>query len=246
LLPLPQHCFAGCPCDICLTMTTPKQIETLLSGGGRYDVDILPQLEAYLEEQLDKATYDLEANLAILKLYLLNPQEAKVRIYEGILVKALLAFPATDFALCMYQIPEPFHAKLKDPIKLSQFLEMAKFKAFWKAAEEQVAASKEDPEVGGLVRAKKWQEAIRAFVCGVVQTTYRSIKADQLADILNLPAKDIEAIIKANSWTRSKEDKEVIIVREDASFENASAEPKASAAMSLDMYRQLFMASSGA
>merc|ERR1719191_1245278 len=164
---------------------SPSHIEQLLSGGGRYDIDILPQLEEYLQEQLDKATYDLEANLAILKLYLLYPEEAKVRVYEGILVKALTAFPATDFALCMYQIPEKHHAQLKYPISLSQHLEMAKFKAFWKAAEEQATAVKEaeNSEVGGISRAKKWQEAIREFVCGVVSSTYRSIRGEQLAEL---------------------------------------------------------------
>merc|ERR1719399_2301697 len=137
---------------------SPQKIEQLLLGGGRYDIEILPQLEAYLDEQLSEATYDLEANLAILKLYLLNPGEAKVKVYEGILVKALMAFPATDFALCMYQIPEKYHSQLKYPISLSQHLEMAKFKAFWKAAEEQVEAVKkaDDSEVGGISRAKKW------------------------------------------------------------------------------------------
>jgi len=222
-----------------------------MASGGRYDVDILPQLEAYLEEQLDKATYDLEANLAILKLYLLNPSEAKVKVYEGILVKALLAFPATDFSLCMYQIPEKYHAQLKDPVKLSQLLEMAKFKAFWKAAEEQVTAAKEaeGSEAVGLSRAKKWQDAIRDFVCSVVTSTYRSIRGDQLAELLNLPLADMEKVIKANTWSRSKEDKDVIIVREDASFASTAAkrdEPKDKTTMSLDMYRQLFMASSGA
>jgi translation initiation factor 3 subunit K len=227
---------------------SPQKIEQLLLGGGRYDVEILPQLEAYLEEELEQATYDLEANLAILKLYLLNPAQAKVKVYEGILVKALLAFPATDFSLCMYQIPEKFHAQLKYPISLSQHLEMAKFKAFWKAAEEQVAAVKEadNSEVGGISRAKKWQEAIREFVCGVVTSTYRSIRGDQLAELLNLPSKDLDAVVKANGWKRSKDDKEVIIVRENATFVNAAAEPKASTTMSLDSYRQLFMASSGA
>jgi len=223
-----------------------------MAGEGRYDLEILPQLEEHLEEQLEKATYNLEANLAILKLYLLNPNEAKVKVYEGILLKALMAFPATDFALCMYQIPEKYHAQLKDPIKLSQHLEMAKFKAFWKAAEEQVTAAKEPDSEGketfgkGLVRAKKWQEAIQDFVCGVVSTTYRSIRCEQLAELLNLPATDIEKIIKAKGWTRKADDKEVIVVREDASFEKARAEPKASTAMSLDMYKQLFNAASSA
>jgi len=227
---------------------SPAHIEHLLAGGGRYDIDILPQLEAYLQEQLDKATYDLEANLAILKLYLLSPEAAKVSVYEGILVKALMAFPATDFALCMYQIPEKHHAALKSIDKLSQHLEMAKFKAFWKTAEEQVAAAKEAEggEAAGISRAHGWQDAVRRHVCGVVNSTYRSIRCDQLADLLNLQVSDLNAVIKENSWVRSKDDKDVIIVRENASFETARAEPKATTTMSLDMYRQLFMASSGA
>jgi len=244
---LAQARCTGLP--VYLPTMSPSAIETLLSGGGRYDLDILPQLETYLEEQLEKATYDLDANLAILKLYLLYPAEAKIRVYEGILVKALCAFPATDFALCMYQIPEKHHAQLKDPVKLSQHLEMAKFKLFWKTAEEQVAASKEagGSEAQGISRAKNWQDAIRIFVCGVVTSTYRSIKCDQLAELLNIKVADLAPVIKANSWVKSKEDKDVIIVRENASFEKARVEPKANeTGMSLDMYRQLFMASSGA
>lgn len=225
---------------------SPPAIEILLAGGGRYDVDILPQLEAHLEEQLEKATYDLDANLAILKLYLLYPVHAKVRVYEGILVKALCAFPATDFALAMYQIPEKHHAQLKDPIKLSQHLEMAKFKLFWKTAEEQVSAAKEAEVPEGISRAKKWQDAIRLFVCGVVSSTYRSIRCDQLAELLNLQPAELAPLIKANSWLISKEDKDVIIVRENASFEIKTETKAATTGMSLDMYRQLFMASSSA
>merc|ERR1719191_1778744 len=153
---------------------SPSHIEQLLSGGGRYDIDILPQLEEYLQEQLDKGTYDLDANLAILKLYLLYPEEAKVSVYEGILLKALMAFPATDFALCMYQIPEKHHSTLKDVIRLSQLLETAKFKAFWKTAEEQIKSVEEEGgETKGLARAQGWQAAVRLFIAGVVSSTYR-------------------------------------------------------------------------
>lgn len=227
---------------------SPPHIETLLASGGRYEIGILPDMEAYLEEQLDKGTYDLDANLAILKLYLLYPEESKVSVYEGILLKALTAFPATDFAMCMYQIPEKHHAQLKDPIRLSQHLEQAKFKLFWKTAEEQVAAAKESEsgEAQGLSRAKGWQDFVRKFIAGVVSNTYRSIRCDQLAELLNLQASELAPVIKANSWVKSKEDKEVIIVRENASFETARVEPKEKSTMSLDMYRKLFMASTGA
>jgi translation initiation factor 3 subunit K len=222
-----------------------EEIHELMAFGARYDHEILPQLEDYLEEQLNEGTYDLEANLAILKLYLLFPEKVKVEVYEGLLVKALMAFPATDFALSMYQIPEKYHAQLKDPIRLSQHLEMAKFKAFWKIAEEQVAAAKESGSNGGICRAKKWQDDIRGFICGVVSSTYRSIQCDQLGDLLNLPAADLAPVIKANNWVRSKEEKDVITVRENASFET-KVETKDTTTMSLDMYRQLFLASNGA
>lgn len=227
---------------------SPKNIEGLLTEGGRYDVEILPELEKYLDEQLEKGTYDQEANLAILKLYLLYPKEVKVKVYENVLVKALTALPATDFALCMYQIPDKHHEQLKGPKQLADHLEKCKFKAFWKDAEAQIEAAKKVDEEAALSRAKGWEDAIRNFACGVVSSTYRSIRTDQLAELLNLPAQDVEKVIQVNGWTRSKEDKEVILVRADVSFEKARDEPKASATtgMSLDMYRQLFQASSGA
>merc|ERR1711966_154313 len=100
----------------------------------------------------------------------------------------------------------------------------------------------EGSEVLGISRAKGWQAAVRTFVCGVVNSTYRSIRKDQLADLLNMKVDELSAVIKENKWSPSKEDKEVIIVRENATFE-ITAEPKAASTMSLDMYRQLFMAS---
>merc|ERR1719263_1536097 len=224
---------------------SPMEIEELLAGGGRYDIEVLPQMEAYLAEQLEKGTYDLDANLAILKLYLLHPDAAKVAVYEGILLKALMAFPATDFALFMYQVSEKHQQALEPQMELARLLETAKFKAFWKTAQQQIDAAKdaEGGEVRGLARAKGWQTAIRKFVAGVVSNTYRSIRCDQLADLLNLPVSELNPVIKENGWSQSKEEKDVVLVRENASFE-VTAEPKEQATMSLEMYRQLFMASS--
>mmetsp|Transcript_145955 Transcript_145955/g.254683 ORF Transcript_145955/g.254683 Transcript_145955/m.254683 type:complete len:220 (+) Transcript_145955:96-755(+) len=219
-------------------MATAEKIELLLRGGGRYDVEILPELETYLEEQLSEGHYDIDANLAILKLYLLYPNENKVEVIQNILLKALMAFPETHFALCMYQIPQKYRDSLKDPIRLAQHLEMAKFKAFWKDAEVCEA----------LGKAKGWQDAVRQFVAGVVSSTYRSIRSDQLADLLNLPAGELGPVVTKQGWTWSKDDSELVIVREQAAFESANVETKVqqTSAMTLDMYRQLFVASTGA
>lgn len=44
--------------------------------------------------------YDLEANLAVLKLYQFNPNSFNIDITCQILLKALTNLPHTDFILC--------------------------------------------------------------------------------------------------------------------------------------------------
>ena len=44
--------------------------------------------------------YDLEANLALLKLYQFNPERTNLRVIVQILLKALTNLPHTDFVLC--------------------------------------------------------------------------------------------------------------------------------------------------
>eukprot|EP00928_Gymnodinium_smaydae_P088766 TRINITY_DN72809_c0_g1_i1.p1 TRINITY_DN72809_c0_g1~~TRINITY_DN72809_c0_g1_i1.p1 ORF type:complete len:217 (-),score=58.43 TRINITY_DN72809_c0_g1_i1:92-742(-) len=216
-------------------MAPVADVEKLLSYKTRYDREILPDLIAHLDSQIKDGSYSADANLAILKLYSLYPEEADVSVMEKILVKALMAYPETDFALCMYQIHEKYHTQLEAMTLLAKQLEMAKFPKFWKDAEgmEQLNA------------AKGWKEAIRKFIAGVVSATYRSIRIDQLTELLSMTAKELEVVIKERGWTRSKEDKDIIVVNK-ASFESAKVEVKPQTNMSIDQYRTLFMAATSA
>merc|ERR1719444_505047 len=198
-------------------------MEELLSGDGRYEASSLPKLEGYVQEQLSKGTYDLDVNLATLKLYLLYPDESKVEIMEAILLKALLAFPAADFSLCMYQIPEKYHQNVR---------EMAKFKAFWKMA----------AETDMLNQVTGWRAAVQQFVAGVVSATCRSIRSDELLELLDIKQADLDKLIKERGWNRSKEDKQMIIVS-TASFESKRVVVKEATNMTLDQYRSFFLAS---
>merc|ERR1719343_935768 len=137
---------------------SPPEIQALLEFTSRYDPNILPDLVRYLEKQFKDGSYDPDANLAILKLYSLFPDEADVAIMERILIKALMAYPDTDFSLCMFQIHEKYHPQLKDMVQLAQQLEMAKFSKFWKDAEA----------MEQLKPAKGWKQAVRSFIAGVV------------------------------------------------------------------------------
>mmetsp|Transcript_70615 Transcript_70615/g.206718 ORF Transcript_70615/g.206718 Transcript_70615/m.206718 type:complete len:218 (-) Transcript_70615:98-751(-) len=216
---------------------SPQHIEEIVNGTGRYEHGSVEVLQEHVKDQLKTSQYDLDANLALLKLYLLFPDDANVDIMEGILLKALMAFPATDFSLCMYQIPEKHHQSLRDVVRLAQQLEMAKFKTFWKEAES----------VEILSQAVGWEKAVQGFIAGVVASTYRSIRIEQLSDLLNLPqGAELEDLVEKKGWTRSKEDKDIVIVN-TASFESATrVEPKAPTMMTLEQYRTLFMAASSA
>lgn len=47
----------------------PQNIQTLIDSVERYNPENVPVLEDYLSQQCSNDTYDLEANLALLKLY---------------------------------------------------------------------------------------------------------------------------------------------------------------------------------
>eukprot|EP00446_Apocalathium_sp_SHHI-4_P030730 CAMPEP_0177224428 /NCGR_PEP_ID=MMETSP0367-20130122/39013_1 /TAXON_ID=447022 ORGANISM="Scrippsiella hangoei-like, Strain SHHI-4" /NCGR_SAMPLE_ID=MMETSP0367 /ASSEMBLY_ACC=CAM_ASM_000362 /LENGTH=216 /DNA_ID=CAMNT_0018674465 /DNA_START=64 /DNA_END=714 /DNA_ORIENTATION=- len=213
-----------------------RVIQELLDGDDRYEVASVEVLEEHLKGQLERGTYDLDANLAILKLYLLFPGETKGDVLEAILLKALMAFPAADFSLCMYQIPEKHHASVAKVVELAQQLEMAKFKNFWKLAAE----TKRLSEVTG------WQSAVIDFAVGVVAATYRSIKVDELAEILNIFAGDVEKLIKEKGWSRSKEDKDVVVVSTETFISKKPVLVKEPTHMTLDQYRSMVTASSAA
>lgn len=66
----------------------------------RYNPDNLPTLERYVEVQSRENSYDLEANLTVLKLYQFNPHLFNLEVTCQILLKALTNFPHTDFILC--------------------------------------------------------------------------------------------------------------------------------------------------
>ena len=56
--------------------------------------------EQYVERQCQDNTYDLEANLALLKLYQFNPSQYNQEITQRILLKAITNLPHTDIILC--------------------------------------------------------------------------------------------------------------------------------------------------
>jgi translation initiation factor 3 subunit K len=71
-----------------------------------YDPAGLPALEAKVHAQCKDGSYDLDNNLAVLKLYQFHPEKNNSAIVARILVKALMHLPETDYLMCTYLIPE--------------------------------------------------------------------------------------------------------------------------------------------
>lgn len=59
-----------------------------------------------METQAKENAYDLEANLAVLKLYQFNPAFFQTTVTAQILLKALTNLPHTDFTLCKCMIDQ--------------------------------------------------------------------------------------------------------------------------------------------
>ncbi|NXB44343.1 EIF3K factor, partial [Leucopsar rothschildi] len=130
----------------------------LLRGIDRYNPENLATLERYVETQAKENAYDLEANLAVLKLYQFNPAFFQTGVTAQILLKALTNLPHTDFTLCKCMIDQAhgapplslFYPKFsldlpktqqeERPIRqilyLGELLETCHFQSFWQALDE--------------------------------------------------------------------------------------------------------------
>ncbi|XP_044742823.1 eukaryotic translation initiation factor 3 subunit K [Chrysoperla carnea] len=160
------------------TVEVMKQtIAHMLKGIERYNPENLETLEAYVEIQARENAYDLEANLAVLKLYQFNPHKFNLKITIQILLKALTNFPHTDFILCKCLLNEKQLAQ--EPINqimyLGHILEQCEFQLFWTRVHSM-------PELYSQITG--FLDSIRKFVCHVVGITYQTVDRVHLTQLL--------------------------------------------------------------
>lgn len=143
----------------------------------RYNKEHLPTLENHVRDQAKNNKYDLEANLAVLKLYQFNPQMSNLEITYLILLKALTSFPHTDFTLCKCLL---LPAQMNDDtvneiISLADILEKCDFELFW-------SKLLSTPDL--VVNVNGFFDSIRKYVCHVVGITFQTIASDYLVRLL--------------------------------------------------------------
>ncbi|XP_019871532.1 eukaryotic translation initiation factor 3 subunit K [Aethina tumida] len=180
-----------------------QTVAEMLKGIERYNPDNLPTLERYVEIQSRENAYDLEANLAVLKLYQFNSHSYNVEITGQILLKALTNLPHTDFILCKCLLNE--RQLQEEPINhiiyLADILEQCDFLLFW----TRIHAL---PEL--TQRISGFLDSIRKFVCHVVGITYQSIARGRLAELLgDVDDSTLKHWIKKYGW---KEDGNLVFI----------------------------------
>jgi len=165
------------------------EIKQMLQGIERYNPDKVPTLEHYIDLQAREQGYDLEANLALLKLYQLMPDMYKMDIVAQILLLSLTNLPHTDLVLCRALLTQDIldDDTIRAILYLSELLEMCQFKTFWKEINNH-------PNLSNSVVG--FEDSVRKFVCHVISITYQTIEESTLQELLGLV--DENAIRK---WT---------------------------------------------
>jgi len=155
------------------------QIKEMLQGIERYNPENIKTLEHYVDLQAREMGYDLEANLALLKLYQFNPTYYRLEVVVQILLKSLMNLPHTDIVLCKCMLTQDI---LEDPsvkqiLFLAEVLEMCQFKTFW----DEITKGED------LIRSVSgFEDAVRKFVCHVISITYQTITETVLQELLGL------------------------------------------------------------
>ncbi|XP_039248149.2 eukaryotic translation initiation factor 3 subunit K-like [Styela clava] len=177
---------------------SPETISRMLQGINRYNPENLAVLEKHVDWQVHSGSYDLPANLAVLKLYQFNPAYFQTQSVCQILLKALSTIPSPDFSLCTSLIDQN---QQEDPsigrlLLLHHLIETCKFTHFW---QEVNATPDLISGVAGL------EEAVRKFICHVVSVSHQNIDIGDLRAILgDLNEHELEVWIERCGWKQKE------------------------------------------
>uniref|UniRef100_M8BVJ3 Eukaryotic translation initiation factor 3 subunit K n=1 Tax=Aegilops tauschii TaxID=37682 RepID=M8BVJ3_AEGTA len=157
-----------------------------------YNPDILNDLEVFVNDQVSSKTYNLDANLSLLRLYQFEPERLSVQIVARILIKALMAMPAPDFSLCLFLIPEHVTGR---------------FRQFW----DEASKSRNILDV-----VPGFEQAIQSYAIHVLSLTYQKVPRPVLAEAINIEGLALDKFMEyhaANSgWVIEKGSRSQLIV----------------------------------
>nr|QBH73274.1 eukaryotic translation initiation factor 3 subunit K [Encarsia formosa] len=173
--------------------TMKQKLVEMLKGIERYNPDNLMTLEKYVDIQVSENAYDLDANLAVLKLYQMNPQTFNKNVTCMILLKALTNLPHTDFVLCKCLLNERImqDEDIHSILYLANLLEECQFAMVWQQVNNMYDLCN---KINGF------NDSIRKFVCHVVGITFQTINKSLLVELLGGKMQVSDSVLK--QWVK--------------------------------------------
>lgn len=193
-------------------------VDQLLVGIERYNPEHLSTLEKYVEVQCAENVYDLEANLAVLKLYQFH-QNYNMTITSQILLKALTNFPHTDFILCKCLLSKDLCKEnpIDQIIYLADLLESCEFTQFWSRMHT-------IPDL--FLNIEGFNDSIRKFVCHVVGITFQTIDKKLLSELLDgIDDSNLRLWVKKYGW-KELENGYIFIANQDENIKTKNITEK--------------------
>lgn len=83
-----------------------QQVRNVLSSIDRYEQKSISVLEEYVKNSVANKQHNLEANLALVKLYQFYPQQLNLSLLTLILAQSLLHHKEQAFNLVLFMLPE--------------------------------------------------------------------------------------------------------------------------------------------
>ncbi|KAF3078116.1 hypothetical protein TWF569_003993 [Orbilia oligospora] len=189
----------------------PEHITAILNGLDRYNPETTTIFQEYVAQQCEDSTYDCYANLALLKLYQFNPHLTNSETITNILVKALTAFPSSDFSLCRHLLPPNFLPPIPNATELTEavqklttlnsLLESCNFKEFWNTLDSDDLFADLIADVQGFEDTIRRRitgvdtSDVETRIPGVIDSSMREIERTMLEDWLNLRDEKFEEFV---------------------------------------------------
>eukprot|EP00899_Mesostigma_viride_P020228 jgi/Mesvir1/28206/Mv04759-RA.1 len=154
----------------------------------RYNPEITPQLEVYIQNLVSSQGYSLETWLSLLRMYQFFPERFNLHLVPPMLVKALMQLPNPDFNLCMALIPDRIQSS--EPYttlaNMALCLQSGRFAEFWNLAAQ--CRQLWEPVPG-------FENAIRMYGIKLLSVTYRRVPTRVLAEVVNMEGAALDALV---------------------------------------------------
>ncbi|CAI5734168.1 unnamed protein product [Peronospora destructor] len=162
-------------------------------GRGFCEETNVKILETYLAEQVQNSFVDIDANLALLKLYQVYPSTTNAENVANVLIKGVMTLPSTFFTGASTMIPESTSedANVKVALQTGFMLQLCLFEDFWKA------------DVTFANKVQGFLESVRAYILMAICHSHSVISTDVLKAKLNVSDEEVAEIVAVEKWTLS-------------------------------------------